>query len=404
MKNKKDATTQQLVDKSALTPKLRFPEFRDAEGWEQKKLGEIASLFKGKGISKAEIATNGRHPCIRYGELYTRYGEVIDSVISRTNTAEGELFFSRSNDVIIPGSGETKLDIAKASCVLRNDVALGSDLNVIRTEHNGVFLSYYLNGPKKRDIAKVAQGDAVVHLYPSQLEKLAVALPKYPEQQKIAECLSSVDELIAAQAQKLDALKTHKNGLMQQLFPREGETQPRLRFPEFRQHWVETQLGNISSSISSGRDQIDLDGDFELYGSTSVIGKTKSPSFSGERILVARVGMNAGFLTKADGEFGVTDNTLVVSLNPSIQIDYIFYLLGNTNINRLIFGSGQPLITGSILKNLRVLLPTGSEQRKIATCLSSVDETINSQIDKLEALKTQKKALMQQLFPLPKEM
>lgn len=128
------------------------------------------------------------------------------------------MFFSKSNDVIIPASGETKLDIAKASCVMHDDVALGGDLNVIRTSHNGVFLSYYLNGPKRMDIAKVAQGDTVVHLYPSQLEKLDVFIPEILEQQRIASCLSSLDDLITAETQKLEALKAHKKGLMQQLF------------------------------------------------------------------------------------------------------------------------------------------------------------------------------------------
>ena len=219
------APTAQHHTSPGQRPGLRFPEFRDAAGWEQQRLCDVASFFKGKGISKAQIATNGRHPCIRYGELYTRYGEVIDEVFSRTDTAEADLFFSRRNDIIIPGSGETKLDIAKASCVMHGDVALGGDLNVIRTGHNGVFISYYFNGPKKRDIAKVAQGDTVVHLYPSQLEKLAIALPTPPEQPEIAECLSSVDELMAAQARKLDALKTHKKGLMQQLFPSPEEVE-----------------------------------------------------------------------------------------------------------------------------------------------------------------------------------
>ena len=112
------------------------------------------------------------------------------------------------------------------SCITQDGIALGSDLNVIRTEHNGIFLSYFLNGPKRREIAKVAQGDTVVHLYPSQLEQLSIAFPKKREQQKIADCLTSLDELIAAEGRKVEALKAHKKGLMQQLFPREGEFHP----------------------------------------------------------------------------------------------------------------------------------------------------------------------------------
>ncbi len=159
LKAHKKGLMQQLFPREGETqPRFRFPEFRNAPAWEEKNLGDIASFYKGKGISKSEIDQNGKQPCIRYGELYTRYGEVIESVYSRTNVSASDLFLSRKNDVIIPASGETKLDIAKASCVVCDDVALGGDLNVIRTSHNGIFLSYYLNGPKKLDIAKVAQG------------------------------------------------------------------------------------------------------------------------------------------------------------------------------------------------------------------------------------------------------
>jgi type I restriction enzyme S subunit len=224
LKTLKKGLMQQLFPREGETkPRLRFPEFQNAGEWEEKKLGDVASFFKGKGLSKADIAAEGRHPCIRYGELYTHYGEVINEIISRTDVADADLFFSQSNDVIIPGSGETKLDIAKASCVMHDDVALGGDLNVIRTAHNGVFLSYYLNGPKRLDIAKVAQGHTVVHLYPSQLQKLAIVLPKKTEQKRIADCLTTLDDLIAAQTQKVEALKTHKKGLMQQLFPSSEE-------------------------------------------------------------------------------------------------------------------------------------------------------------------------------------
>lgn len=220
LKTHKKGLMQQLFPREGETqPRLRFPEFQNAGEWEKNKLGDVASFFKGKGISKADIVDSGRHRCIRYGELYTCYGEVINEIISRTDVADTGLFFSQSNDVIIPASGETKLDIAKASCVMHDDVALGGDLNVIRTGHNGVFLSYYLNGPKRLDIAKVAQGDTVVHLYPSQLEKLDVFLPEIHEQQRIASCLSSLDALITLESKKLEALKTHKKGLMQQLFP-----------------------------------------------------------------------------------------------------------------------------------------------------------------------------------------
>jgi type I restriction enzyme S subunit len=201
------------------TPKLRFPEFSDK--WEVKKLGEIAKFSKGKGISKADIEENGSLECIRYGELYTRYGETIKSIFSKTNIDKSDLVLSEANDVIIPASGETQLDIATASCVLKSGVALGGDLNIIRTKQNGVFLSFYLNNNKKQDIASLSQGVSVVHLYPSQLATLTLNLPTSKEQTKIANFLTAIDEKIQALKQKKTLLEQYKKGIMQQIFSQE---------------------------------------------------------------------------------------------------------------------------------------------------------------------------------------
>ena len=134
-------------------PALRFPEFGGE--WERKMLGEIAGFSKGKGLSKMEVMENGVNRCIRYGELYTKYGEVIDEVVSKTNLDLSISVVSEANDVIIPASGETQIDIATASCVLNSGIILGGDINIIKTKNNGVFLSYYLNSKKKIEIAKL---------------------------------------------------------------------------------------------------------------------------------------------------------------------------------------------------------------------------------------------------------
>jgi type I restriction enzyme S subunit len=127
---------------------------------------------------------------------------------------------SEKNDVIIPSSGETHIDIATASCVMKEGVALGGDLNIIKTRINGVFLAYYLNNAKKKELAQIAQGISVVHLYANQLKTLVVYIPSFKEQQKIATCLSALDELITAQSEKVEHLQSHKKGLMQGLFPK----------------------------------------------------------------------------------------------------------------------------------------------------------------------------------------
>jgi type I restriction enzyme S subunit len=229
LKDHKKGLMQNLFPTNSITndeleitnvPNYRFPEFLEDGDWEEKKLEEVAIFLKGKGISKADIVENGNLACIRYGELYTHYQETISEIKSYTNLDAANLVLSKANDIIIPASGETQIDIATASCVLEKGIALGGDLNIIRTKINGVFLSYYLNNAKKMEIAQMAQGISVVHLYPSQLKTLVISIPKPEEQQKIAFCLSSLDELITAQTEKIAQLKLHKKGLMQGLFPK----------------------------------------------------------------------------------------------------------------------------------------------------------------------------------------
>lgn len=186
--------------------------------WDEKRLGEVATFQKGKGIAKSDIAPNGLTPCIRYGEIYTHYGETIRSVMSRTNVPTRELLLSQPNDVIIPASGEVALDMARACCVLLEGVAIGGDINVLRSQVNGVFLAYFLSHAKRLEIAKVAQGNSVVHLYAAQLMALKVLVPHPEEQQKIAEVLTALDTKIQAVADQITKLQTFKKALLQQMF------------------------------------------------------------------------------------------------------------------------------------------------------------------------------------------
>ena len=186
--------------------------------WEETKFEKIGTFLKGKGISKADININGKTPCIRYGELYTSYGEVISKVISATNLPIENLILSKKNDVLIPASGETQIDIAIASCVLHDNVALSGDLNIFRTKESGVFLSYLICSYLKMQIAQLVQGNSVVHLYSSQLKGVELNLPCLEEQTKIANFLSTIDRKIAVVAQQIEQAKVWKKGLLQQMF------------------------------------------------------------------------------------------------------------------------------------------------------------------------------------------
>lgn len=221
---KKKKTTLEQYKKGVMqkifSQELRF---KDEKGknfpkWESKRLGEVAEFYKGSGISKANITINGLTECITYGELYTRYGEVIDIVYSRTDLPINSLIMSEGNEVIMPSSGETHIDIAKASCVLRSGVAIGGDLNIIKTKVNGVFLSYYLNVKRKNEIANLAQGGSVIHLYSSQLTTIKVDIPNEEEQKKIADFLSSIDDKIDHCKKEIEKTELYKKGLLQKMF------------------------------------------------------------------------------------------------------------------------------------------------------------------------------------------
>jgi len=379
---------------SPLVPTLRFPEFREAGEWMEEEFETFFDLnrknVKAVKFDKQNIITvklhcagvvkNERNANLTGGTNYSvrQAGQFIFSKIDFLNGAFG----------IIPNELDGFLSSSDIPAFFFNNKIIP------------VFLQYWLSeNYKKLKIERTGTSNTLKRISTDSFFSIALAIPSLPEQQKIAACLSSLDELITAHSKKLDALKKHKKGLMQQLFPAEGQTVPTLRFPEFRGEWIETTLGFISNNISSGKEKNNSSGEYDLYGSTGIIGKTSSNAYKGKFILVARVGANAGLLTKVDGQFGVTDNTLIINLKEQKSIDFIFYNLDHLNLNKLIFGSGQPLITGGQLKSLNILVPTLPEQQKIAACLSSLDEFITAHSKKLDALKKHKKGLMQQLFP-----
>lgn len=214
-------TTINNEHKKLNVPNLRFPEFQGE--WEEERLADIADLYKGTGISKDQLSDDGE-PCILYGELYTKYkSETIREVISKTNINNTKLVKSKANDVIIPCSGETAEDIATARCVLNGNILLGGDLNIIRLHgYDGAFMSYQLNGRRKYDIAKVAQGVSVVHLYGEHLKGVKTINPCLEEQKKIAKLLSLLDERIATQNKIIEDLKKLKSAISHILFSSKG--------------------------------------------------------------------------------------------------------------------------------------------------------------------------------------
>ncbi len=199
-----------------LTGKKRLPGF--SREWEVKRLGEVASFLKGKGLSKSALIPYGADPCIHYGELFTRYPETIGRIISRTNGSR-DSFRSIANDVLMPTSDVTPRGLAKASCVTVDGVILGGDILIIRSDIkriSGSFLSYVLRREEDQ-VLQLVTGSTVFHLYGSDMKKFTFSIPSLPEQTAIAAILSDMDAELAELESRLAKARQLKQGMMQEL-------------------------------------------------------------------------------------------------------------------------------------------------------------------------------------------
>lgn len=241
-------------NKNPNVPNLRFSYKGD---WSKRKLNEICQFFKGNGLSKSDLSNEG-FPCILYGELYTTYkNEVISDIISKTNTTLANPFLSRNNDLILPGSGEDPIDIAVARAIYQNDIILGGDLNILRPKSNvsAAFLSYQLNGVRRYDIAKKAQGKSIVHLHNSDLKEVLVSIPTYDEQLHIVELLTKIDEMIDAQIKIIDDLVLQKKYIISSLLKSIQDNEKIMLKDILFDYNIKTTINNeypVLSSTASG--------------------------------------------------------------------------------------------------------------------------------------------------------
>ena len=399
-----------------MTPQLRFPEFTDE--WQVKKLGDIAEFSKGSSISKNDIHEDGKIEAIRYGELYTTYSEVIDEVQSRTNLSPNGLKFSKANDVIVPASGETAIDIATASCVLRDNIALSGDLNIIRTHNDGVFMAYYLNNKKKNDIARLAQGVSVIHLYSSNLKDLEVNLPSKPEQEKIADFLTAVDDRIAVSEKKLELLETYKRGVMQKIFSQQ------VRFKDENGNpypdWEEKKLSDV---LKERNTQTPISGEYPLMAFVAYKGVAPKGDRYNREFLVSDAKSKKYKQTQL-GDFIYSSNNLEtgsigLNLYGSASISPVYsifetkdgyshqflgaYLTRKKFIYQMVryrqgVVYGQWRIHESEFLKIEEKFPCTGEQQKIADFLTTLDEKITAEKSKLTAAREFKKALLQRMF------
>ena len=394
-------------DQRTLTPRLRFPKFRKGKAWEQRQAGELFTNRIEHGEEGLPIySVTMDHGMVKRSSLDRKFDDIADS--------EGNKKVHK-NDIAynMMRMWQGAFGVAVEDCMV-------SPAYVVLTPQEGVssdFFGRLLKTPSSlRTLTSQSHGLTKdrLRLYYKDFAQIPLPLPSLAEQQKIADCLTSLDELIAAQGRKVEALKAHQKGLMQQLFPREAETLPRLRFPEFRNapEWEEEVVGEVFK-VTRGevlamplvKDERTDDAPYPVYSS-----QTKNLGLAGyfskhlyeDAITWTTDGANAGDVNYRPGKFYCTNVCGVLISEKGYANPCTAALINNVSRQHVSY-VGNPKLMNGVMAKICVAFPPLAEQQRIADCLSTLDARIAAETEKLAALKTHKQGLMQQLFPSPEE-
>ena len=411
MSNKVEEKSIVLADQLALVPTLRFPEFRDAGEWVETPLKVIADPVSERATQDVEnniLSLSGEDGLVLQreyfgkkvaGENSERYLKIVrDDFVYNDRTTKASTYGTIKR--LTKYSGGIVSPIYK--CFRFN------------ADENPVFWEWYfesgIHDKQLRSLVNEGARAGRFNISISQFLSTAAWRPNEDEQQKIADCLASIDELLTMEGQKLAALKAHKKGLMQQLFPAQGETLPTLRFPEFRDAdvWINKQLCKVADVNASG----DLDSEYfsptktdqhiyPIYSNSvtqeGLYGYCTYPKYKKDSVTITARG-TLGVAFCRDHDYVGIGRLLILS-NLKNVIPYFLQEIWNYSAKMPLENGGIPQLTAIKARAVELYLPEKEEQQKIADFLSSIDELITAQTQKLSTLKAHKKGLMQQLFP-----
>lgn len=379
---------------SPLVPALRFPQFANADAWQSVRLGEVCEMQAGKFIQASDIKTAGQYP-VYGGNGLRGYAEVSNC---------------SGNYPIVGRQGEQCGNVKLVS----GDF-YATEHAVVTTPKDDVnvdFLYYLLD---KLNLHQYAVGQAQPGLSVNTILKANCVLPTLPEQQKIASCLSSLDEYISLTKKKLDLLKLHKKGLLQNLFPKNGETKPKFRFPGFEDEWKVVKLGEVCVEVTKKCDKNALDKltyistenmlqDFS--GVKEIFKLPESGSFTKyqkDDLLISNIRPYLKKIWKAQFEGACSNDVIVFRVGNDYNVDFVQYIVKNDAFveycMKSVKGVKMPRGDKEEMKKYVLSLPSLAEQGQIASCLLSIDNKIAKYGEKLKALEVHKKGLMQKLFP-----
>lgn len=410
-------TTQ---DKKVLIPDLRFPEFLNDGEWEERQLIEVADRVTKKnkeGIITSVFTNSALHGIIDQREYFEK------DIADKGNL--DNYYIVEDGDFVYNPRISTEAPVGPTSRNNTGKTGAMSPLYTVfrfKTNHNRFFEYYFISNHWYKSIRKESNTGARfdrISITDSVLMGIPVLFPSPKEQQKIASCLSSLDELITAQTKKLEALQAHKKGLMQNLFPQEGQKVPNYRFPEFEEdgEWEEKKLGDkdvslfVSEKINSEELTLEnyISTDNMLADYSGIVSASKLPTlgrvtkFIEGDILISNIRPYLKKVWKSNKKGGASNDVLVFRAGSKVNSEFLEFILKNDDFIKYVMegakGVKMPRGDKHSMMEYSIRIPKPKEQQKIATCLSSVDELITKQQQKIVQLQLHKKGLMQGLFP-----
>lgn len=405
-----------------ILPAIRFPEFENDREWKNKQLDSLCKFVRGPfgGALKKEIFVKKGYAVYEQSQAIYNQFNVFRYFITEEKFEELKRFAVNADDIIMSCSGT----MGKFSIVPKTfkKGVINQALLKLTVKENLVvdFVKISLELPLNQNklLAQSAGGAIKNVVGVSELKKIEISIPPIKEQKKIANCLSSLNNIITAETVKLDHLKDHKKGLLQQLFPVKGEAKPQFRFSEFKDDgdWKEKNISQVADYVNgkAHEKEISPTGKYKVVNSKFISTEGKVVKLSNSANCLAKIGdvlmvmsdiPNGKAFAKCfyvDADNLYTVNQRICKLTPiNIDSNFLFYSL-NRNSYFLSFNDG---VKQTNLKNDDVLfcpllIPKElKEQQKIASCLSSADDLIQAQKTKIKNLKNHKKGLLQQLFP-----
>ncbi len=397
-------------------PAIRFKGFTDS--WEQRKFDKWGDFYYGHSCPKWSVTEDATIPCIRYGELYTKFGAKIDKVYSYTNMPTEKLRFSKGTEVLIPRVGEDPMDYNHCTWLSLKDVAIGEMISVFNTDQDPLFSATMFNATLQKEFAIRVEGGSVTNLYFDKLRNIDISYPLLAEQKKIAAFFENLDHLITLHQRKYDKLQIIKKAMLEKMFPQNGSCFPEIRFKGFTDSWEQRKLGELGeimtgSTPSTSKSEYYSEDGIPWVTPTDINSQTISDTprkLSGEGIKVGRVvpantilctciaSIGKNTLLTVKGSF----NQQINCLTPNEYNDAYFLLTESeiwSNIMKRMAAAGtMQIVNKTEFSELTTMVPKLEEQKKIGQYFHTIGHLITLHQREVEKLQNIKKSMLETMF------